>query len=114
MPLGFATHASDVHYSATDSQNNVIAIGDFFGTVDFGGTILSNSLSQVFVAKYNQAGLLLWVKQYGGNSQQTGNRVAVDSAGNIVIAGSYTGTINFGGGGMASKGVFPIQSVFLV
>jgi hypothetical protein len=46
----------------------------------------------VFVAKYNAAGTLLWIRQFdsSGGVSDVGHSVAVDVAGNALVAG-YTG-----------------------
>jgi hypothetical protein len=49
-------------------------------------------------------GNLLWAKQFGEAGTQQGLSVAVDVAGNVVVAGSLYGTADFGGGPLTSAG----------
>jgi hypothetical protein len=93
---------------ATDSAGNVCVTG-YFSTstagVDFGGGALFSAGSQdVFLVKYNSAGAFQWSKRFGSTGSDTGNAVAVDSAGNVVIFGNFIGTIDFGGGPLTSAG----------
>lgn len=96
--------ASDEALSmATDASGNVIVCGKFSGTsVDMGGTTLTNadnsgSSQDVFVAKYNSNGALLWAVGAGGTSIDIANSVTIDPAGNVFVCGYFQSpTIVFG------------------
>ena len=45
-----------------------------------------------------------WVKGFGGTGDDRGEAVATDGTGNRVIAGSFQGSVNFGGGALVSAG----------
>jgi fibronectin type 3 domain-containing protein len=45
-----------------------------------------------FVAKLNPAGVLVYSSYLGGNGSDSGNAIAVDSAGNMTVVGSTTST----------------------
>jgi hypothetical protein len=48
------------------------------------------------VAKYDESGNLLWVKQAGGSeSEVIGSSIAVDSSGNSLVTGRFGGTATF-------------------
>jgi hypothetical protein len=83
----------------TDAAANVIVGGDFNGTVDFGGGVISTSVStyDAFIAKYTAQGSLLWKKTFGGIMDQTVKAVSVDSQNNIIAVGLFCGTVDFGG-----------------
>jgi hypothetical protein len=92
--------------AAVDSQGNVIITGFFFGTVDFGGGLLTSAgATDIYVAKFDASGAHLWSKRYGNVSGQESFAVAVDTSDNIVIAGTLKGTIDFGGGNLSSAGL---------
>src|SRR5437870_4696909 len=58
-------YASDI---GLDSATNYYVIGRFFGGCIFGtNTIVSHGDWDMFLAKYNSAGVLLWVNQAGGS-----------------------------------------------
>ncbi|MEJ7598497.1 MAG: SBBP repeat-containing protein [Kofleriaceae bacterium] len=95
---------NDIAYGvAIDGTSNVVVIGKFEGNVNFGGTALSSRLADVFVLKVAAAsGAHLFSKGFGSDQNDYGYAVAVDSADNIYIAGSFAGPIDFGGGSFPS------------
>jgi hypothetical protein len=103
---GFGSTGSDQAYKvAVDGSGNVIVTGFFSGTVNFGGGgLVSAGNGDVFVAKYSPDGTHLWSKRFGGAGGETGYAVAVDGNGDVVVTGSFTGTVDFGGGGLVSAG----------
>lgn len=100
-------NASQISWAvATDKQGNGVIVGQFAGTMNFGPgvTITSAGSTDIFVAKYDAAGTVLWAKRYGDVVAQRATGVAIDSAGNIVIVGDYAGTVNFGGVNLTTAG----------
>lgn len=93
---------------AVDASGNVIMTGTQYGRVNFGGSEPPpNSSYNVFVAKFNPAGVHQWSSFFGDlafNSDQFGYGVAVDASGNVVITGWFEDTINFGGPTLTSAG----------
>jgi Fibronectin type III domain len=90
---------------AVDGLGNVVVTGYFYGVADFGGPapLTSAGDRDIFLAKYRAAdGAYLWAKQIGSAAFDHGNAVAVDSADNILLTGSFVGTLNFGGPGSLS------------
>jgi hypothetical protein len=104
---GFGDAADDeVGWSvAVDGAGNVIVTGTFGGTVDFGGgPLVSAGQNDLFVAKLDAAGNHLWSKRFGDADMQMRAKVAVDGSGNVVLAGGFYGTVDFGGGPLVSAG----------
>lgn len=90
---------------AVDQAGNVYLTGSNAGTVNFGGdALLSAGGSDVFVAKLSPAGEHLWSKLLGDAADQAGNEIAVDPAGNVVVVGTFSGSIDLGGGALVSQG----------
>ncbi len=90
---------------AVDRNGNVIIAGYFNGTVDFGGgTLTSAGLRDIFVAKFAPDGTHRWSKRFGDSNYQAANALAVDSDGNVILAGVFMGTFDLGGGSLAGAG----------
>ena len=88
-----------------DASGNVYVGGTFEGTVDFGGGPLSSSgLRDVFVVKYTSAGQVSWTRKFGGSGDDVLHGLAVDSAGDVALAGKFQGSIGFGGASLTSAG----------
>ena len=85
-----------------DSDGNAYFTGEFSGTVNFFGTedITSEGVGSedIFVVKLNSASTFQWVYTAGGNSDDHGLGIKVDSSGNSYITGYFSGTVNFGNG----------------
>jgi hypothetical protein len=90
---------------ATDSAGNVVIVGNFEGSLDFGaGALMSVDTTDAFVAKLDASGGHLWSKGFRGTGDQTANRVATDSAGNVIVAGYFVNNIDLGEGSIPSAG----------
>jgi hypothetical protein len=85
---------------AVDEFGNVIVVGYFRGTIDFGGgprTAVGGT--DIFMVKLDSAGNHVWSKQLGAVSEQAvASDVAVDASDNILVTGWITGNVDFGGG----------------
>jgi hypothetical protein len=100
--FGTATLNELVNQSVTDAAGNHYIIGNFVGSVDFDpgpGILLlenaSTTASDIFFAKYNNAGELLFAKRIGGNTLDAGFSIAIDKDNQIIITGGFTGTVDF-------------------
>ncbi|WP_437967404.1 hypothetical protein WMF04_48995 [Sorangium sp. So ce260] len=99
---------------AADGAGNVIVSGSFEGLLDFtgGASPLSSAGGlfdeDVFVSKFDASGNHLWSKGFGTIDIDRGEGLAVDGAGNVVLAGFFLGagpgTLDFGGGPLPSAG----------
>lgn len=67
----------------------------------------------IYIAKYNSTGSLIWVKQFGGNNSDKAIDLAVDQSGFIYVTGQFFGSVNFDGtivqASGASKDIFLIK-----
>ncbi len=82
---------------ATDAGGNSYVLGQFGGATSvatFGTLTLSNG--GTFLAKLDPAGNYLWAQRLGGTATIEGSGLAVDVAGNITVAGSFSGTMTLG------------------
>jgi len=91
---------------AVDANGNVVVTGDFGGgPVDFGGGPLTTMSYSAFVAKYSGVdGSHIWSKAFSGPAGNAASAVAVDAAGNVLVAASFQGTVDLGGGPVAAPG----------
>ncbi|MDI1483576.1 hypothetical protein [Polyangium sp. y55x31] len=96
---------------AVDTTGNVLLSGRFQGTVDLGGGPLTASLQDAFVTKLSPDGNHLWTRQGVSTGGAVPWAIATDALGNVVVTGGFTGTLDFGGGPVTSKG---LGDVFLV
>lgn len=75
------------------ASNSIYAVGTFnCANIQFGTTTLKNdsvTTEDVFVAKYNTSGKLIWATRAGGKFNDKPNAVATDAAGNVYITGQF-------------------------
>jgi hypothetical protein len=88
---------------AMDASGNVYTIGSFYQTVDFDPsvvafTLTSNGESDIFITKLDAQGNFLWAKQIGGTNHDEPGNISVDANGNVLVGGSFRGTVNLNPG----------------
>ena len=108
---------------AIDLAGNVLVTGSFQGSLSLGcGAGLSASQpgqDDVFLAKLSPAGACTWAKAFGGAADGAGasppraaSAVAVNSAGDVAIAGAFCGSLSLGGPTLASASACPATNAF--
>ncbi|MBC7447920.1 MAG: SBBP repeat-containing protein [Hymenobacteraceae bacterium] len=84
---------------AVDAAGNVLTTGSFVGSARFGNTTLMTPTVNAFVAKLTRAGVYEWAASATiaalGTGRATGVTTATDSAGNVYVTGTFSGTIQF-------------------
>jgi len=93
--------------SICDNIGNTFITGFFTDEADFGGTTLLADSGDVFVAKVNSWGNLMWVKRAGGIYSDVANGITSDNQGNVIITGQYRGTADFGPFNLTSSNSSP-------
>ena len=107
--LLWATSAGGASYDsargiATDPRGDSYVTGEFSGTATFGAgeaneTVLEAvASSDVFVAKYDPDGALLWATSAGGAGYDSARAIATDPRGDSYVTGEFYGTATFGAG----------------
>ena len=92
---------------AVASNDNLYAVGFFEGSAVFGNTSLNaygNGAYDIFIAKYDSTGNLIWVKQAGSDDYDEGVSITIDNLDNVYVTGYFKGTANFGGASLTSYG----------
>ena len=102
--FGGSGNVTDVAGVAIDSSDNIYITGTSEGTNIFGKNVTSGTTRDIFVAKLNSSGVVKWVYTAGGTGADRGRKIALDSSGNIYVAGYYENTVDFGGGNITSNG----------
>lgn len=99
---------------AVDASGNVYTAGFFNGTATFGALgVTSAGATDGYVSKTNAAGTVVWVKNFGGTSNDEAFGVAVDPSGNVFITGEFQATATFGSTSLTASGGSGITNGFL-
>jgi hypothetical protein len=94
---------------AVDAAGNVLVAGYFNGTLRLGAVnLVSGGLEDIFLAKYDPAGNLVWARRAGGVGYDEARGVAIDSSGNIYMTGLFQNTASFGAASVTSSGLSDI------
>jgi len=98
---------------AMDSSGNLLIAGNYQGKTDFGaGYMYSQGDQDAFVVKLDPAYSVLWQKSLGGPGYQYAS-VLVDASDNVIVTGSFGGTIDLGGGGVITASDPSMPDVFV-
>jgi hypothetical protein len=109
----FAASGNAYGYAvAVGPSDEVVAVGDFDGTIDFGsGPHSANATKSAFVARFDANFVPTGSATYGTSGKTQPRAVAIGSTGDIVVSGFFDGSIDFGGGLLTTAGS---NDVFLV
>ncbi|MBL9078258.1 MAG: hypothetical protein JNL08_12180 [Planctomycetes bacterium] len=85
---------------AATADGGVLVAGNFRGTATFGDGAAAVALtatggSDVFVARYDGNGSLLWIRRGGGTLDDEARSLAVTSAGDAVVGGGFRAQAGF-------------------
>ncbi len=98
------------HDVFVDHSGNVYSTGSLVDTATFGNIVLipahpSPGFEDIYFAKFNRSGQVIWVRHVSGqNGNGEGRRILTDNSGNVYISGSFTGQIKFGNTTITSLG----------
>jgi hypothetical protein len=109
--IAWARHlgnASDqvAHALTVNGNGHLFLAGKLAGALDIDGhTIASGGSSDIYLASFDADGQLRWGKSFGDAGEQTGPLfLAPTPAGGVVLAGAFSGTVDFGGGARTAGG----------
>ncbi|MCB9256771.1 MAG: SBBP repeat-containing protein [Chitinophagales bacterium] len=105
LSFGTTMHSESVTAVDVDNEGNVYLTGTFIGAQDFDPSpaehiLIANSskytnAADIFVLKLNSSGDFLWVKQFSGEENDLSGFLDVGELGNVVISGTFRGTMDF-------------------
>ncbi|MCA9620451.1 MAG: hypothetical protein KC731_15620, partial [Myxococcales bacterium] len=97
---------------AQDEFGNVVVSGSFMSTLNVGaGTMTSAGSSDFFLARFSSAGVGMVGLKYGDSAAQAFLKSATGPNGDIYLAGTFTGSVSFGGATLVSAGGFPFGDI---
>ena len=105
--------------SEMDPNGNIIIAGTFAGVVDFdhgphNRVDTADGIYDMFVAKYDPYGNMMWVHTLGNNNPEKIKAIDVDASGNIYAVGEFTRAMDFDPGpGMRMLQVVGYADIFL-
>ncbi|RFS17912.1 SBBP repeat-containing protein [Emticicia sp. C21] len=90
---------------AVDSFGNIYVTGTFDNTITIGNTTFTDGgQTDIFIAKYNKNGELLWAKKEGQSDAEGTYGITVDANGNVFIAGYFYNSTSIGNTTLTSAG----------
>lgn len=91
---------------ALDAAGDLVLAGTYQTPIDFGAGPLPAAVGtyDAYLAKIDPTGKVIFGERLGGDGVDAMQSVAVAPDGDIVIAGAFTGTADFGSGPMPSAG----------
>jgi outer membrane protein assembly factor BamB len=90
---------------ATDSQGRLIMVGTARGDVDLGHGMMKGSGhgdADILLASFEPEGTLRWARRLGDGADQEAFAATVDSEDHLLVAGSFSGRLDLGGGVLLS------------
>jgi len=96
---------------AIDGAGSLYAMGAFsdtsiFYTASSIDTLISSGIIDIYIAKFNNTGVLMWLNQLGGAGLDEGHSIAVDQMANIYTTGYFNNTADFDPG----SGIYSLTS----
>jgi hypothetical protein len=90
-------------------SGDAFVTGLFAETMDLGKSVLTSAGSaDIFVARYNAAGRIVWARRFGGADYDAPRTLDFDREGNLLITGTFRGTVDFGTGPLVGAGLWDI------
>jgi hypothetical protein len=81
---------------ATDRNENIYVAGEYADTVNFiGQQLISKGSDDMFLAKLDPAGNMIWIKSSGNVEADMLTSIAIDNYDNIYLTGAFFDSISF-------------------
>ena len=117
---GYGAAGEDNSWEITvDDEQNVLVMGYFENTVDFGPGVpaadLTSAGSQdIFILKLDSNGDFVWVKRIGNELIDLPNSITVNSSGDVFLTGKFKHEVDFDPGQNVASLVSPTDQAFLL
>lgn len=120
---GLGSSADAVNAIAYDMEGNVLVTGNFEGSSGFTNeedtmVINTNGGADVFIAKYNPSGQIIWVRSVGGSFEDDGVDITTDEMGNVYVTGFFRSLVDFSTDGnphiLDASSIFDGSDVFVM
>lgn len=86
-------------------DDDLVVLTNGAGTIDFGrAQIKTSGVSDVLVTRFDPGGAERWTQVLSGPGADYGNTIALDPKGNVLVAGSFEGSVTFAGEPLVSAG----------
>ena len=95
VSAGTALYYDECRGVTVDSNDNVYGTGYFRGDVDFGGTVISTTGFDGWLARVNSTGQFDWAMKFGGFDIDVGWDVVADNFDNLYVTGFYQNFTEF-------------------
>ena len=80
----------DKGFAIAASATAVYVTGCYSDTADFSGHLVSSAgITDIFIAKYDTSGNFIWVKHGGGDDDDFGKAITIDSYENVLVTGTF-------------------------
>ena len=97
---------------AVSPDGTIAVTGNLRGTTNFGGGLLTSAGDDdIFLAILEASGVHRWSQRFGNTADDWGYGCAFDPSGNLIAAGTFYASVDFGGGPLVSAG---LSDVYLV
>ena len=80
------------------SSGAICATGAFLGTADLGGGVLTSTGTDAWVGRFDSSGNHLWSTKLGSTGAEIGFGAWFDPDGRVIVSGTYSEPVDFGGG----------------
>ncbi len=105
LSVGHELGSSTASGVAADAAGNSYVVGSFSYTTDFdpahtlpgnADILTARGTTDGYIAKYAPDSSLIWVRRMGGDSIDVVKKIALDTNGNLYLAGGFSGSADFG------------------
>jgi hypothetical protein len=102
------------NYITTDDSGNIYLSGQFEYDCYFGTKMISTAgQHDIYVAKYNSSGTLMWVRNAGGTDGDAGHGVGLDANRNVYTTGEFEMTCHWSATDSATVGGAGVNNIYL-